>query len=194
MSTLHLNLNDNKDVKRVVKAAYPAYNGRKISVRFNIDKMNVRSYWDGGRKTTYTVVGLTDDLPAKRLPDSHPMFNSVDFDPDNFVIPQNCVVVALNQGGYGESIVVYTAASPLLETGEKQLTETEVQVLLATRGLKSSYAGISDYRKHEIMRVLHITGEEVDAIRKVLRERGYLHKNNAISNKGKNAVAGKFWR
>jgi len=61
-----------EEVKRVVKAAFPSYNGRKISISTNIPS-RLDSYWDGGSRDYYAFVQLST-LKAVELPTNHPFF------------------------------------------------------------------------------------------------------------------------
>ena len=66
------------------------------------------------------------------------------------------------------------------------LTDNERILLECTKGLKSSYAGIKDYRYHEAKRK-GFNGD-IDKVRASLREKGLLNKRNAITDKGRNAI------
>ena len=190
---MYLNLNDNKDVKRVAKAAFPAYNGRKFRVEFGVTHpINVRSYWDGGSKTSYAIVDLATNW-VKHIPEGHPMFNKKPdwIDLDAFVIPEGQVLVSKSVVcGKNTGITIFTPATPLLESGaESDLTEMETNVLIVTARYKSSYAEYSDYRAYELNRLFGYTKSEIEATRSSLMEKGYMNRNKSINNKGRNAIA-----
>ena len=68
------------------------------------------------------------------------------------------------------------------------LDKVDMAVLLATKGLKSQYAGDPDARKTEIRRKLGISGDKVDKSRDKLIRLGFMRRNKAISPKGREAV------
>ena len=191
MTTLHLNLSDSKQVKQVAKNAFPNYNGRKFKVQFGTKNMSIRSYWDGGSRTYYALVNLAT-MEAKHAPTSHPFFNKVDVEVDNVEIPQGFVIVAHSIFcGKDMGLTVYTPEEkPQLASGEgAELTDRHILVLVCTASRKSSYAGVRDYRKSELMGK-GFSSKEVDELREDLIEGGYLTRRKAISNKGRNAIDG----
>ena len=103
--------------------------------------------------------------------------------PDGFVVVVFC-------NGRRDSIEIH---SPLINivkslTEEIPLTNDEMIVLIATRSLKSSYAGIPDYRFREANRQRGITLEQWNVAVAALQQKGLLNKAKAITIKGKNIV------
>jgi hypothetical protein len=106
-------------------------------------------------------------------------------------LPPGIQILRIVSGGYkSASLYVHPdfMAKALPEpTGE--ISWALKVVLVATRSLKSSYAGIPDYRKHEAMRETGITASEFDAAREEAIKRGFLRTNKSITAMGRNAIA-----
>lgn len=66
------------------------------------------------------------------------------------------------------------------------------QVVLASFGYKSSYAGIRDYRKAEAVRQSGITESEYEAGRQSLKQKGAMSGNNALTPLGKELRGGEL--
>jgi hypothetical protein len=82
----------------------------------------------------------------------------------------------------------------LTKDKHEELTNNEKIVLYFTRSLKSSYAGISNYRFHEAHRQHNISLEDWNAAKESLIQKGLLAKNSSITVKGKNAInSTKIW-
>lgn len=96
--------------------------------------------------------------------------------------------------GVDVGITVHTPVEvPMLPSGEdSELDSVDFRVLKITSQCKSSYAGISDYRMHELTHCYNpannLTKAQVEASREKLMALGYMAKNKAISTKGKNAL------
>jgi len=76
---------------------------------------------------------------------------------------------------------------------KEEVNENEHIVLLATSSLKSSYAGISDYRFHEANRKHDISREDWNKAVASLQDKGLLNKAKAITTKGRNIVEGEYF-
>ena len=183
---------DNKDhlVKRVCQAAYPNYRGRTIKINYT-ESVNMASYWDGGSRDYFEIVRLSDcqcmSIPAQSAFDIR--LEGV----DNFTIPEGFVVVEHSifcGKDLGLTIHARPDGSLTLDKPKDVLSEIEINVLRATAGLKSSYAGISDLRAHELKRKYNYTQAEVDNARRSLIDKGLMTKNKAINNAGRNAIEG----
>lgn len=61
-------------------------------------------------------------------------------------------------------------------------------VLAATRGLKSSYAGIKNYRFHAARESTGITEPEWNQAKDACMAKGLLNRAGAISDDGRNAI------
>lgn len=80
------------DFKAIVKAAFPAYNGRKIRVeKHTNNSLMTTSYWDGGSRDYFAIVNL-QTMRAQQIPGINPM-NPPDNWRDTTEIPSNHVIV-----------------------------------------------------------------------------------------------------
>lgn len=68
------------------------------------------------------------------------------------------------------------------------LAWAESVVLAATRSLKSSYAGIKNYRFYEAHERTGITETEWDSAKAVCIQKGLLNRAGAITDDGRNAI------
>jgi hypothetical protein len=106
-------------------------------------------------------------------------------------LPPNTQVLVHNTGWKTSSATLYIRpedVTPMLPSTLPGLTWAMIVVLLATRTLKSSYAGIKDYRKHEACKSTGITPPEYDKAQEQCMQLGYLRKNKSINAAGKNAI------
>lgn len=194
MNTIYLNSND-PIANQITGAAYPSYNGRKFKavVVKNDHKFNLTSGWDGGSRDYYVLVDLSVmkavDISAASFVGN--CFNKMGSD---FVLPEGFVIVEHSffcGKDMGMTIYVTENNATKLIPAKIELTKTEKLVLAATRGLKSSYAGIKNYRQHESGLSPQIWADTVD----VLKTKGLLAKNAAITTEGKNAIGSlDLWR
>jgi len=193
MERYHLDKPD-ETVKQIVAAAFPAYRGRRFALAVQ-DKINVKSYWDGGSRDYFVFVRL-DDLAILTMPPQS------DFDkqiagaedapiPEGFVCVEHSIFCGKD---HGITIHASTATlSPLLPDQSGVLSWAEQIVLYATRSLKSSYAGIPDLRRHEAKRETDITDDDYTAAKTSLVVAKYLNAVGAITPKGRNACQGFSW-
>lgn len=194
MTTITVNLNDDAFTKRIFKTAYPDYKGRKFQIKFNVEKMSVRSYWEsGGSRTLYSIVRLSDMSVVHAPTSAHPWFTKID-GIDEVVIPEGFVIVSnATIRGKKAGLTIYSPDAPkLLEDGEV-LSNEHLNVLIVTRSLKSCYMGDSDARKTELERNTGMSSSRIDEVRTELIESGHMSRRKAITNKGRNAVQDK-WR
>jgi hypothetical protein len=174
----------------VVKHAHPDYKGDKLEVVYGVKSMSLRSYWDGPSRSYFAVVRLADGA-AKDAPDSHPFFDAKYEGVDDFVIPAGFVVVERRYFGQSQYITVHVPGeAPLLVAPSSEpLTDDEKLVLIATAALKSSYAGISDYRAKELQE-RGLSMARITAARESLKAKKLLNKAGAITPDGRNAIEG----
>lgn len=187
---LHLSLRTCDEwVRGVVHTAHPDYKGDKLEVVYGVQSMSLRSYWDDGSRSYFAVVRLSDGA-SQTAPDSHPFFDKGYKGVDEFVIPAGFVVVERRYFGQSQYITVHVPGeAPLLAAPSEPLTDDEKLVLIATAGLKSSYAGISDYRAKEL-RERGLSAARIEAARNSLKEKKLLNKAGAITPDGRNAIEG----
>lgn len=156
--------------------------------------MSLTSYWSGGRKQDHMIVRLAD-MEVVRVPENGSGFSAADhaFGPAGFPVElpaPGYAVVSHTTGNYC-AIAVHIHADNAVKMLPKpiDLTWAEQVVLTATRSLKSSYAGIKEYRFHEAKQQTGITRAEWDVAKANLTTKGMLNGQGAITLDGKNAPA-----
>ena len=176
----------------VLKETYPGYNGKKFKLEVRATVQLSGAYWDGGSKSEYRLYN-TDKKQAVSIPDA-PFLRQSELHESIIDLPANYILVEhrIFQGkDMGITFIVSPLANTNLLQGDKQeLTKDERIVLVATRSLKSSYAGISNYRYHEANSRTGITLENWNTAKQILINKDLLTKAGAITNKGKNAIDG----
>ncbi len=177
-------------IDAVCKAAYPDYHGKKIAIVYTDNSLNMASYWSGGSRDYWTLVRL-DTMQTVGIPQQS-AFDKQLGGVESFVLPPGIVAVKhCYFCGHDMGLTVYarTDGVKLLPSGDTTpLTSDERAVLSATRGMKSSYASVSDYRKLHLCEN-GLTSARVDIARATLREKKLLNAANAITVAGKNAIA-----
>ena len=176
-------------MRKVAQAAFPNYSGRKFQVTF-AETVNCRSYWDGGSRDYYVFVRL-DNFEKMAAPTSHPYFNrdvqnveSVPLQP-GLVCVQHSIFCGKDTG---LTFILHPSASNLIPAPDNDLTRNEKIVLAATASLKSSYAGISNYRFHSAHNDTGISADDWESAVNSLIGKGLLRKNKAITPEGRNAI------
>jgi hypothetical protein len=164
------------------------YTGKKFKLSTDIPK-TLNSYWDGGSREYYYFFDLKDGKMLT-MPANHPMFdkvpNKLDHLPKGVILVNNTIFCGKELG-----LTFYVNQedlAPLLPNPEstEELTQFDKIVLAATRGLKSSYAGIPDYRFSEAAKETGITKDEWQKAKENMINKGYLNKAGAITPKGRN--------
>jgi len=181
-------------MKLVLKITFPSYRGRRFKVVVDDFPTSIDSYWDGGSKTTYSFF----DISSKRIYNvgsNHPMFERDK--PRTFSRPIQGVILVANSIFMGKDMGItfyvmqedyeWLAGAPQLGD-TKELTDNQKTVLYYTRSLKSSYAGIKNYRFSEANRDRKITLDDWNEAKDWLIKNGYLNSAGAITTKGRNAV------
>lgn len=187
--TIHL---DPSDVPpAIVHAA--RYGGRKWQLRVG-ESVNVsNTQWDGGTRNQYTLVRL-EDGQSMHVSDPRPWPESMSMIGE-VAIPSGCAVLEhCTFCGKDLGVRIYIRpenATPLLPKPADDLPRMMLIVLVATRSLKPSYNGNSNYRCTEAMAMTGISRSEWDAAKRLCIEFGYLTKIGAITVKGKNAAGNK---
>lgn len=176
------------EVQEIAKAAFPDYTGRKFSVTAFQGPMNLASYWDGGSRIYYAVVNLNTKKSVE-IPQSGTMFDKQTY--RMTTLPPNLAVVAHSISmGKDSGITIHVNPENLSKMlpAPDEVTWAEKVVLSATRSLKSSYAGIKDYRFREALRDTSITRVEWDIAKASLIQKGMLNNAGSITDKGKNVI------
>jgi len=175
-------------VKRICDSI--GYTGQKISMKEEADKVSMYgTYWDGGSRNAYHCLRL-DTFASVPLPHFNPpQFGGPIEDP---VIPMiEGMIVVQESEGYRPSILIYVHPNNVTKllpmANGPEMPWEEKTVLIFTASLKSSYAGIKNYRYHEAHRESGITLAEWEAAKVSLIAKGYLNKAGAITVDGRNA-------
>ena len=83
----------NPEVRRIVKATFPSYRGRKITFSPDIPRGELRSYWDGGSRTYY-VFYQPSTGKTWALGSNHPWFEQHKSAPLCDAMPESVCLVA----------------------------------------------------------------------------------------------------
>lgn len=176
------------EIKSIALKAFPSYSGKKFRVETFRGPMNLSSYWSDGSKSSYVIVNMANDK-AKAVPDSGAIQTGKPFQmttlPDGMAVVEHSISRGIDMG-----ITIYVNAENLSKMlpAPNETTWAEKVVLSATRGLKSSYGGIKDYRFREALSQTGITKAEWDAAKESLIQKKMLNKAGAIQNSGRNAI------
>jgi hypothetical protein len=107
----------NPEVRKIVKATYPGYHGRKIFFNDQVPSYELRSYWDEGSRTYYkfyqAVTGKIWDIGT-----NHPWFESNKPAPLCDAMPDDvCLVSHTIFCGHDCGITIY-ARKPIMKEVE----------------------------------------------------------------------------
>jgi len=183
MSTVHLKMSD-PSVKKIIAASFPELTWTKVHAEIRENVTFSGTQWDEGNKRDYVIVELATmravpvaDAPFLRRSDFHTQPHKI---PDGFVVVAACSIYKYNH------FVIYAPASVItpMITQKPELTYPEQVVLVATRSLKASYAGISNYRFSQNRG--RVTAEEWEKAKASLIEKKFLNKAGAITVDGRN--------
>ncbi len=186
---MHVSANDPM-VQEITAKTFPDYKGKKFCIEVRETPINCASYWDSGHRDYFRFICLqtmkaSDEMPAQSAYDPKVQgIDSISLVPDIA-----CVVRSFH--GMHESVTIYIHpdnAAKLLPKSNVELSRDETIVLVATRSLKSSYAGISNYRLHAAREQTGITSDRWENAKTNLIQRKYLDKRGAITIDGKNAL------
>lgn len=188
--TVHLTMTEDPFLARLVRAAFPDYRGRRITLVEQSGPVNLDSYWSEGGRTYHTFVRLSD-LELRDVPDNggHPAaptsLGSQNI-PDGFVLVQHIYF----QGKELPIRILVPSANfnQFMLAAPQELTWAEKVVLVATRSLKSSYMGDSNIRFHESEKTTGIKESEWNEAKLNLINQGLLNRAGAITPKGRNAI------
>lgn len=187
--TLHYLQPTDRTARELISRTFPEFTGNRISLQVHSSgSMNLASYWSGGSRSYFAVIRLSDSKTF------HVPQNGSGFDPYGTGIKLDLpapdyAIVEHAYSGQDQSIRIHVHAdnaAPLLPA-PTALSWTEKVVLASTRSVKSSYAGIKDYRFHEAQ-TTGITREEWDAAKAALIARKLLNNAGAITVDGRNAI------
>lgn len=189
--TIHLNYTD--DLARRA-AQIMGYSGRHFELEITETIQLKNTYWDGGTRSQYTAINLATGQRAS-LPTIAPIQLGFDYskDPINhrrMTIPPGTAMLELRTGQYTYlTIYIHPDNAPkYLPANTDELTNDEKIVLYYTSSLKSSYAGIKNYRLHEAHNRTGIEAEQWNAAKARLIEKKLLNRSGAITPEGRNAA------
>lgn len=202
--TIYLNKLDATSA-RIVRAAFPSYQGKKFSIEIRDYPIDVRSYWDGGSRDYFTFVNLqtfeTMAMPAQSGFDRQIQGSDSVSIPTGFACVQHSIFCGKD---HGITIIVGPSNAALLisDNSAESLDADQTLVLLYTRNRKASYQGkdrcamaIDDMkrdREWDASKPDPITRDRWNTAKDSLISAGYLNKAGAITPKGKNAIGDKF--
>ena len=109
----------------------------------------------------------------------------------SFENPDQMILLINSTPKSAELFVHPQAVAKMLDEVPEDISKNEKIVLVATRSLKSSYAGEKDFRFNEARRVTGITKEEWNEAKQSLISKGFLSKTGRITNRGRNAAGDK---
>lgn len=185
-------VNRTSEIDAILEVAFPENKSRTVRLELFKAPMRVDSYWDGGSKNTYVFVDLATKEQIHKVHTNHPFFeanqpNEVRDLPQNVAIVEHHIFCGKDMG-----FTIYLNAinlTPLLPQ-KTELSNDEKIVLVYTAQLKSSYAGISNYRFHEAHDDIGITEEQWNAAKNICMDKKLLDKRGAITIEGRNAIDG----
>ena len=173
-------------ILNIIAASFPSYNGKKISLSTEVPTC-LNSYWQGGSKNSYAFVQLST-MKQFNVHTNHPFFEpnqprDLEALPLGVVLVEHSIFCGKDMG-----ITIYANSqdlTPLLPPAQ-EVTEDEKTVLYYTRSLKSSYAGISNYRFVQAKAKTGITEERWESAKASLISKKFLNKAGAITAEGRN--------
>jgi hypothetical protein len=178
-------------LKEIIARTFSGYTGKKIQIS-NAIPSELRSYWDGGSKTSYCFYNLST-RESQWVETNHPFFEAdkpchLEELPKGFVIVSHSFFCGKDMG-----ITIYVNEedmTKMIEAPEEVSLDEEI-VLEATSSLKSSYGGVKNLRFVEANRYTGISEEEWNVAKMSLIQKKFLNKAGAITPKGRNAIAGR---
>lgn len=175
------------EVQEIVKAAFPEYAGKRFSVSAFNGPMTLTSYWSGGSRDYFAFVSLESERAVSVPENGTPWVNPNGFKVD--ALPENIVLVRYTKGLH-ESTCVYVRPENMTKflPAPAETTREQKIVLSATRSLKSSYAGIKDYRFNQAREYTGISREAWEQAKGELIAKGLLNKAGAITDEGRNVI------
>lgn len=177
-------------IRKLVKATFPDYTGRRFKLHVSDAPINCASCWDGGSRSFFRFVNL-DTLSVSEEVPSKSAFGHKIAGIDCLLIPPGFVCLEHSMFmGRDNGITIHVppeSAAPMLPA-PIVLTPCEKIVLVATLGLKPTHRGVKDFRYVESHIQTGIMRNEWDEAVYSLMNRGLLDRRGAITPKGCNAI------
>lgn len=175
-------------MKKIVAKTF-SYTGKKIKVSNRIPR-DLRSYWDGGSKTSFCFYNLATG-ETQLVGSNHPFFEAdkpsrLEKLPEGFLLVSHDIFCGKDMG-----ITIYANESDtakMIEAPQKVSLDEEI-VLEATSSLKSSYGGVKNLRFVEARRYTGISEEDWNKAKMSLIQKKLLNKAGAITPKGRNTIS-----
>ncbi len=182
-------------VRAIARAAFPDYHGNTFHVSASDAPVSVISYWDGGSRSFFAAIDLTNLKRKISVPQNGTWFDGGPIAKDGVVVPFGYAIVEHSifcGKDHGITIHIHPTSMPQNLIPEKvELSRDEEIVLIYTRSLKNTYAGVSNWRFHEAKREIGITRERWEAAKALLISKKLLNRAGAITASGENAVGWK---
>lgn len=182
-----MHLDATPEMKELAKTCF-GYSGRKYQVNLATN-YRPQAYWDGGSQRDARLVkreGLEIASPSSkaRNPYDSDAHATLEIPPGYFVLEH--FICRGKDFGIRFYIRPDEADTGTLPAPSAELSRHEKIVMTATLGLKSSYAGIKNFRFSEARKETGITEAEYETAKRSLIERGFLNKAGAATTAGKN--------
>ena len=190
MNTIYLEKLD--DFLQTIKnGTFPEYNGKKFKIETVDETFQMNNYWSGGTRSFYSVVELETGKVLNPDNSTNNPFNKIAH--ETYGLPIGCVLVEHSIFcGKDMGLTFHIRPENLnrIALPEKpKMTRMEALVLIYTKSLKSSYAGISNYRFHEAKRdKKDLTETEWESAKTSCISKGWLNKAGAITPTGRNTI------
>jgi len=182
------------NIQRLAQAVFPSYRGRKFSFQVADSVALTGTYWDGGSRSSYGGVNLSN-FQAASLPQFDPPQHGGPIQtPEVEVQPGMAVVEHSIFCGRDTGITFYVHPSdaPQLLPEPESVTEDEQIVLAFTRSLKNTSGGRSNIRFTEAHSRYGITADRWTAAQETLKARKLLRKNGSDTPAGRNVDTGEY--
>lgn len=176
-------------LRRIASATFPDYTGRTFKLSVSDAPLDCASYWSGGSRSYFRFLNLStlavsDEVPAQSAFDTSVRGLDAVQLPPGFACVEHSIFCGKDTG---LTIHIQPENAARLLPAKVELSKQELTVLAATRSLKNSYAGQSNYRFHEANRETGITAQEWETAKASLSSGGLLDARGAITAAGKNA-------
>lgn len=181
-------------VRALVSRAFPSYTGKQFKLAISDSPINCASYWDSGNRSYFAFANLATGETSATVP-AQSAFDRPVAGLDAVSLPDGFACIEHNFSGVRQSITIHirTSNAAKMLPAQVELSRLENIVLAYTRCLKSSYAGIPNYRFHEAHEQTGIKQVEWDLTKASLIDRGLLTKQGALTVAGRNAAKGDLY-
>jgi hypothetical protein len=177
------------EVRELAHRAFPEYAGRRFQIEPFTSPIITTSCWNGGCRNYWCLVNLTTNKIWMVPENGNPFINQG----KAFKVgrlPENVALVRLYHGRF-QAVTIYLNPANIradMLPQKPKLEWAQSVVLAATRGLKSTYAGIKNYRFHEAHERTGITAAEWETAKSDCIAKGLLNRAGAITDDGRNAI------